>query len=297
VQGIAEGISFIKQLETAKSTKLGWGTYAATSHIAYAKGDPNPWGKCEGEVRASAEDILVRLWENEGDAFGYNRNVHVTTGTRHGPHQASYLFEEALPYGLPRLNMYVSFVWQALSRSRLKELTPPVSVPLSSSQNVLMGDGYVMVLRPSGISTEVGAARFSAALLLDPIAPQCTRFTYVFQLDFGSRMAGLRRFFSKKRLDATIIEDARCLLTHTMRHFQQRLPLAALDSNDARRLADALFAIRRHTMTSARRSRMLWKLCKQVLKNHIPGDFVECGVNLGGNDSMLIEYLPFGGNK
>ncbi len=29
-----------------------------------------------------------------------------------------------------------------------------------------------------------------------------------------------------------------------MRHFQQRLPLAALDNDDARRLADALFAIR-----------------------------------------------------
>jgi hypothetical protein len=57
-------------------------------------------------------------------------------------------------------------------------------------------------------------------------------------------MAGLRRFFSKKRLDTTIIEDARCILTHTMRHFQQRLPLAALDHNDAMRLADALFAVR-----------------------------------------------------
>ena len=85
VQGIAAGISFIKQVEAAKKTKLGWGTYAATSHIAYAKGDPNPWGKCEGEVRASAEDILVRLWENEGDAWSYNRHVHVTTDARHGP--------------------------------------------------------------------------------------------------------------------------------------------------------------------------------------------------------------------
>jgi hypothetical protein len=91
VQGIGEGISFIKQLETAKRTKLGWGTYPATSHIAYAKDDPNPWGKCEGEVRASAEDILVRLWENEGDAWSYNRHVSVTSSTRHGPHLASYL--------------------------------------------------------------------------------------------------------------------------------------------------------------------------------------------------------------
>jgi hypothetical protein len=101
---------------------------------------------------------------------------------------------------------------------------------VSSSQNVVSSKGYIMVFRPSGISAEVGASRFSAALLLDPIAPQCTRFTYVFQLDLGSRLAGLRRFFSKKRLDTTIIEDARCLVTHTMRHFQQHLPLGASGS-------------------------------------------------------------------
>ncbi len=57
-------------------------------------------------------------------------------------------------------------------------------------------------------------------------------------------MAGFRRFFSKRRLDTTIIKDARCVVTHTMRHFQQRLPLVELADDDARRLADALFAVR-----------------------------------------------------
>jgi hypothetical protein len=243
VRGIAAGISFIKQLETAKSTKLGWGTYAATSHIAYAKGDPNPWGKCEGEVRASAEDILVRLWENEGDAWSYNRHVHGTTVARHGPRLASTSVEHRM-VRLEPLRMFFSVVWQALSRSELDELTPRVPMPKSSSESNAPGKGFIMVMRPSGFSAEVGAARFSAALLLNPIALQRTRFTYVFQLDLGSHMAGLRRFFSKKRLDNTIIEDARCLVTHTMRHFQHRLPLAALDNGDARRLADALFAVR-----------------------------------------------------
>ena len=61
VRGIAGGIAFIKQVETAKSTKLGWGTYAATSHMAYAKGDPNPWGKCEGIL----DDRGVQLFLGE----------------------------------------------------------------------------------------------------------------------------------------------------------------------------------------------------------------------------------------
>jgi hypothetical protein len=125
-QGIAAGISFIKQLETAKSTKLGWGTYAATSHIAYAKGDPNPWGKCMGEVRASAEDILIRLWENEGDAWSYNRHVHVTTGTRHGPHLMSYLFEHRM-VRLDPLRIPIMAMWQALGPSQLAELKPKVN--------------------------------------------------------------------------------------------------------------------------------------------------------------------------
>ena len=54
VEGIAAGISFIKRFEAARSSKLGWGTYAATCRMAYVEGDPNPWAKCETEVRASA---------------------------------------------------------------------------------------------------------------------------------------------------------------------------------------------------------------------------------------------------
>jgi O-methyltransferase len=51
--------------------------------------------------------------------------------------------------------------------------------------------------------------------------------------------------------------------------------------------AYALFAIRRHTMTSARRSKLLWQLCTQVLRNQITGDFVECGVWRGGSAGLM----------
>jgi hypothetical protein len=257
VQGIAAGISFIKRLETAKRTKLGWGTYAATSHIAYTKDDPNPWGTCEGEVRASAEDILVRLWENEGDAWSYNRHVSVTTDARHGPHVASYLFEHRMVKLEPLRIRIPAMMWQALSPSQLAELIPAKVLIGASSSSDLPGrtsanhpsntpsKGYIMViLPPSVITADAGAATFSATLLLDPIAPQRTRFTYVFKLELGAYMAGRRRFFSKRRIDTGTIAEGRCLVTHTMRHFQQRLPLAALDSDDARRLADALFAVR-----------------------------------------------------
>jgi hypothetical protein len=51
--------------------------------------------------------------------------------------------------------------------------------------------------------------------------------------------------------------------------------------------ARALFAVRKHTMTSVTRSKLLWKLCKQALKNEIPGDFVECGVWRGGSAGLM----------
>ena len=51
--------------------------------------------------------------------------------------------------------------------------------------------------------------------------------------------------------------------------------------------AHALFTIRSHTMTSAKRSKLLWELCKQVLKKQIPGDFVECGVWKGGSAGLM----------
>ena len=51
--------------------------------------------------------------------------------------------------------------------------------------------------------------------------------------------------------------------------------------------AKALFLIRNYTMTSVTRSKMLWNLCKKVLKEDIPGDFVECGVWKGGSAGIM----------
>jgi Macrocin-O-methyltransferase (TylF) len=51
--------------------------------------------------------------------------------------------------------------------------------------------------------------------------------------------------------------------------------------------ARALYNICRHTMTGPVRSRVLWDLCKRILKNTIPGDFVECGVWKGGSAGLM----------
>jgi O-methyltransferase len=51
--------------------------------------------------------------------------------------------------------------------------------------------------------------------------------------------------------------------------------------------AHALFSIRKHTMTSAIRSKVLWNLCRYVFESGIPGDFVECGVWRGGSAGLM----------
>ena len=51
--------------------------------------------------------------------------------------------------------------------------------------------------------------------------------------------------------------------------------------------AHALFQARRHTMTTTKRCRSLWDVCQQVIKQKIPGVFVECGVWRGGSAVIM----------
>jgi len=51
--------------------------------------------------------------------------------------------------------------------------------------------------------------------------------------------------------------------------------------------AVAMMKIRHNTMTTTARSKALWKFCKMVFEEDIPGDFVECGVWKGGSSGLM----------
>lgn len=51
--------------------------------------------------------------------------------------------------------------------------------------------------------------------------------------------------------------------------------------------AKALFQVRRYTMTSSKRCRELWKQTCNVLREDVPGCFVECGVWRGGSAAIM----------
>jgi hypothetical protein len=51
--------------------------------------------------------------------------------------------------------------------------------------------------------------------------------------------------------------------------------------------ARAMFAAKRHTMTTPRRCRALWDVCETILRKNVPGAFVECGVWKGGSAAIM----------
>ena len=51
--------------------------------------------------------------------------------------------------------------------------------------------------------------------------------------------------------------------------------------------AHALFTAAPYTMTQARRGRILWDLCRDVLRRGVPGCFIECGVWKGGSAAIM----------
>jgi hypothetical protein len=62
--------------------------------------------------------------------------------------------------------------------------------------------------------------------------------------------------------------------------------------------AQALFAVKRNTMTTSVRCRTLWDFCKEVINKGVPGDFVECGVWKGGSAGiMALALQKFGSGQ
>ncbi|MEP6662804.1 MAG: TylF/MycF/NovP-related O-methyltransferase [Verrucomicrobiota bacterium] len=51
--------------------------------------------------------------------------------------------------------------------------------------------------------------------------------------------------------------------------------------------AKSMFRIRRATMTSPARCRLLWEQCGRIFQARLPGAFVECGVWRGGSTALM----------
>lgn len=56
-------------------------------------------------------------------------------------------------------------------------------------------------------------------------------------------------------------------------------------------LARTFFRISGHTMTRPSRAKVLWKVCRDSLRAGVPGDFVECGVWMGGSAGLMALAL------
>src|SRR5678815_621073 len=60
---------------------------------------------------------------------------------------------------------------------------------------------------------------------------------------------------------------------------------------------NALFKIRRYTMTTAERCRNLWDLCQVICSKNVSGSLVECGVWRGGSAAMMALAMRHAGQS
>jgi hypothetical protein len=86
------------------------------------------------------------------------------------------------------------------------------------------------------------SASIHGFILLEHIGEGRARLEYTYHVDLANHFATIRRLV--RNADMFTVLHHRAIVKSLMLHFQQRLPLAALDTDDARRLADALFAVR-----------------------------------------------------
>lgn len=61
--------------------------------------------------------------------------------------------------------------------------------------------------------------------------------------------------------------------------------------------ASAMFRIKRYTMTTPKRCRLLWNQCQLLMARQVPGCFVECGVWRGGSSGIMGLALRHAGHN
>ena len=78
--------------------------------------------------------------------------------------------------------------------------------------------------------------------MLEHIDDHRSRFEYTYQADLKHHFETIRRLV--RNVDMYTVIHHRAIVKSIMLHFQKRVQLVAITDDDARRLADALFAVR-----------------------------------------------------
>ncbi len=229
-----KGRQFRDVFATLKQKAVPWGTLSATCHVAYEARDRNPLCQCKVTVKAAVEDVMAAIWAIDSEPMRYSKDVRYTV---HGPRPPTarsvhWDFHFRPPLGMGEITCHVQGVWQQL------RVTPDPQGELARTFEI------VWLPRSEGLTqAEINhRASIHGFILLENICEGITRLEYTYQVDLASHFATIRRLV--RNVDMFSVLHHRASLKSIMLYFQQRLPLAALDDDDARRLADALFAIR-----------------------------------------------------
>ncbi len=152
-----------------------WRLPGGKCEIAYAEGDPNPWCQCMATMPASMDAVLEGIWEFDGPSMRYDERAAFQVLGRPSVHRVNFSL-----------------------KLRVLPIIPAVTWPLSATWAAVTTAGgqkeYIIVCLPestAGISDVQVASALHLFLPGDHAGE--SKFTYLFQINFGAQMAALER--------------------------------------------------------------------------------------------------------
>ena len=179
---------------------LPWRLPRAKCDILYVNGDPSPWCRCTATMPASMEAVLEGILDFEGPAMRYHERVAFKVVARSSVHSTILSFKVRIVPMMPPFEWSLSATWAASMTEGGEKVYTIVFLPASTARTSdaqAAATLQLMVLRPGDHAGE-------------------SRFTYLFQLNFGAHMAALERFVPKARI--TVLRNHRELVACMQRH-------------------------------------------------------------------------------
>ena len=206
-QRIEEGLTFKAIFGgTADVQQLRWRLPGSTCEIVYVPGDSNPWCKCTTVVPADPVAVLEGIWEINSPQLRYHDRVRFSVLGRPGVHSAEFSLTVRVTRTMKPFRWQLSGTWASSGSAENKE--------------------YYIAFLPSNGNHDDGSAAAHASttrqfvqLSHGPDAAHTTALTYLFQINFGARLAALERIMPSFRV--VVVKWHRQMLRSIKLHYKK----------------------------------------------------------------------------
>jgi hypothetical protein len=196
---IAKGRSFEAIFNCATDVRpLPWRLPGGKCEIAYVEGDPNPWCCCTATIPASMDAVLEGIMEIDGPSMRYHERAVFQVLGRPSVHRVNLSFKARIVPMMPTFTWFLSATWAASTTAGGERQYSIVFLPESTA----------------GISDAQVGSTF-VVLKLGNHAGE-SKFTYMFQVNFGAHLAALERLLPNARIE--VLRQQRELVACIQRH-------------------------------------------------------------------------------